>query len=91
MLISKYIEDNFYVAINSKNTSYSYLGKEYDNDIVYLYLEIANIKKIKSIEVTDTMLMDYFPNQKNIVKLKANDSKKTLFLTKDKNKESYTF
>ena len=90
-LIIKYIEDNFYVTINSTNTSYNYLGKEYDNDIVYLYLEITNIKKIKNIEVNDTMLMDYFPTQKNIIKLKANNSKKTLFLTKDKNKEGYTF
>ncbi|MET2984919.1 DUF6702 family protein [Aureibaculum conchae] len=90
-LIIKYIEDNFYITINSKNTSYNYLGKEYDNDIVYLYLEITNIKKMNSIEVNDTMLMDYFPTQKNIIKLKANNSKKTLFLTKNKNKESYTF
>lgn len=90
-LINKYIIDNFKVNINSKNTSYSYLGKEYENDIVYLYLEIVNIKKIESIEITDTMLMDYFPTQKNIIKLNANNIKKTLFLTKHQNKDSFTF
>ncbi|MDY7394005.1 DUF6702 family protein [Aureibaculum sp. 2210JD6-5] len=90
VLISSYIEDNFKIEINSKINPYKYLGKEYENDIVYLYLELKNINKINSIQITDTMLMDYFPEQKNIVKLNINDIKKTLLLTKDKNKVKFT-
>lgn len=90
-LIYKYIRDNFKVTINSKNSPYEYLGKEYENDIVYLYLELKKIKTINSIEITDTMLIEYFPSQKNIVKLNINNKKKTFFLTADENKDILSF
>ncbi|WP_117882591.1 DUF6702 family protein [Aureibaculum luteum] len=90
-LISKYIKDNFKIKIDSKIYNYQYLGKEYENDIVYIYLELSNIKSIKSIEISDTMLMEYFPSQKNIIKLNINDVKKTFFLTEEASKDILNF
>lgn len=90
-LIRQYVKDHFKIEINSKNNAYQYLGKEYESDIVYLYLELKNIKKIKSIEISDTMLMEHFPEQKNIVKLNINNTKKTFFLTADENKDILSF
>lgn len=90
-LISEYVKDNFGIKINSAVTLYNYIGKEYENDIVYLYLEINNIKAITNIEITDDMLIDYFPSQKNIVKLNINDVKKTFFLTAEENKGILNF
>lgn len=90
-LINNYIGNNFKVIIDSKETAFKYLGKEYDNDIVFLYLEVTDVKKINTIEIQNTMLMDYFSTQKNIIKLNINDKKKTFLLTKEHNKDSYTF
>ncbi|MBJ2172637.1 peptidase E [Aureibaculum sp. A20] len=90
-LISKYIKDNFKIKIDSKLYPFQYLGKEYENDIVYIYLELSSIKSIHSIEISDTMLMKYFPSQKNIIKLNINDVKKTFFLTEEAPKDILNF
>lgn len=90
-LISKYIDSNFTIKINDKILDYEYLGKEYKNDLVYLYLQLENIKAIHTIEITDTMLMDYFPAQKNIIKLIINDVKKTFLLTEKETSDIYSF
>ena len=82
-LIKEYIDSKFQLVINDTIKNSTYLGKEYDNDVVYLYLESKNIKHILSIQIRDNMLMEQFPNQKNIIKLQINNTKKTFFLTKN--------
>ena len=88
-LINNYIISNFLVKINSK--SYKYIGKEYENDIAYLYLELENVKIINSIKITDTMLMDYFLTQKNIVKLDINDVEKNFHANRKRKSRQVQF
>jgi len=76
-----YLREHFKISINNEPKIYDYIGKEYDNDIVRFYLEISNIKELKSIEVTNTSLFRDFENQQNIIKIKANNSNKTFYLT----------
>ena len=90
-LISKYISTKFNVKINNLDTTYFYLGKEYENDVVYLYLELKNIDQINSIEIKNNMLMEMFPEQKNIIKLNINSLKKTFLLTNQKDKDLLKF
>ena len=59
--IINYIQDNFIVKINSQNKSYQYLGKEYEKDVVFLYLEVKDIEAIQSIGIKNSMLMNIFP------------------------------
>jgi hypothetical protein len=82
----KYLSEHLLVSINSKNESYKYIGKEYDGDIVRFYVEISNIKEFKSIEITNNILINEFPDQKNIVKIKVKDFNKTFYLNKSNNK-----
>ncbi len=90
-LINNYINTKFKVKINSIEKKYSYLGKEYEDDVVFLYLEITNIEVINSIEIKNNMLMEMFSAQKNIIKLNINNSKKTFLLTNQKDKDSLTY
>jgi len=91
ILINRYVSDKFTVEINDHEKSYSYLGKEYENDVVYLYLELKNIELINSIEIKNRMLMEIFPDQKNIIKLTINKTKKTFLLTSQKDKDLLKF
>lgn len=83
---NEYLSEHLLVSINSKNESYKYIGKEYDGDIVRFYLEISNIKEFKSIEITNNILINEFPEQKNIVKIKVKDFNKTFYLNKSNTK-----
>ena len=90
-LIINYVSKKLEVTINSNKKAYSFLGKEYNNDEIYIYLEIENVEFIKAIEIKNSMLMEIFPEQQNIIKLYINNAKKTFLLTKQKDKDSLKF
>lgn len=87
----KYLNEHLLISINGKNQPYKFIGKEYDGDIVRFYLEINNIKELKSIEVTNNILINEFDNQKNIVKIKVKDFNKTFYLNKSNDKSLLKF
>lgn len=82
----KYLQEHFKVLINGKEENYKYIGKEYDGNIIYFYLEINNIESVKSIEVQNDILVAHFPDQQNLVKAKINNERKSLFLDKKNDK-----
>lgn len=90
-IIDNYLIGKFKVKINNAEKIYSFIGKEYENDVVYLYLEIKNIETINVIEIKNNVMMEIFPEQKNIIKLNINNIKKTFFLTKQKESDLLTF
>ncbi len=85
--LSLYIRQKFSIKINDRDINYTYLGKEYDNDVMYIYLDISDIKEIKSIEVTSRMLYEEFPEQQNYVKLNIDGTRKTFILLKDSDRD----
>ncbi|APY07864.1 peptidase E [Winogradskyella sp. J14-2] len=78
--MKRYLEDKLKISINGKAYNFSFIGKEYKEDITYCYLEIENIKSIKSIRVTNRTLFDILPEQQNIVRLKLLDRNKSFLL-----------
>ena len=87
----KYLNEHLQFAVNGKNQLYNYIGKEYDGDIVRFYIEILGIKELKTIEVTNNILINEFPDQKNIVKIKVKDFNKTFYLNKSNDKSLLKF
>lgn len=87
----KYLNEHLQISVNGKNQLFKYIGKEYDGDIVRFYLEITNIKELKSIEVFNNILTEDFSDQKNIVKIKVKDFNKTFYLNKSNNKSLLKF
>jgi hypothetical protein len=87
----KYLNEHLQISVNGKIQPYKFIGKEYDGDIVRFYLEINNIKILKSIEVTNNILIQEFDNQKNIVKIKVKDFNKTFYLNKSNDKSLLKF
>jgi len=82
----KYVRDHIQFNIDGKPVEYQFLGKEYEGDIVYFYLEIKSIEHIHSIEIKNTLLIDFFPKQQNLVKSKVNSVHKSVLLTKGNDK-----
>jgi len=89
--LETYITQKFKVNINDEDKVYRYLGKEYDNDVVFFYLEISDIENINKIVVQNSMLFEEFEEQENYVKLNINNIKKTFILIKANDKEMLKF
>lgn len=82
----KYLDTHFKVKINKEFKQFNFLGKEYDGSVVFFYLEIENITNVKSVEVENSVLFSYFPDQQNIIKIKVNGDSKSLILTQENDK-----
>ncbi len=57
--IVDYLKNNLKLAVNNQKVSYNYIGKEYNGDIVFFYLEIENISHLKSIDIKNMLLLKY--------------------------------
>ncbi|WP_109299843.1 DUF6702 family protein [Aquimarina sp. AU474] len=80
--IKKYFDQKINFLINGKEASFTYLGKEYEDDLIIFYLEIENISSLESLEISNQILMDLFEEQQNIVHVKKENNRKSLILEK---------
>ncbi len=80
-----YLYDHIEIKVDGVAQDFYYLGKEQSDDImgIYSYLEIENVSAFSTIEITNSLLMDIFDDQKNIINVKVdNKSKAFHILTK---------
>lgn len=89
--VKKYLHEKIDISINGQPKAISFIGKKYDDDIMYCYLEIENIASIKSFEIKNKVLFDLFDDQKNIVRTNINDKNKTFVLIPEKDKGLLNF
>lgn len=91
LYIERYLTEKLKIKINGKETSLSFIGKEYDVDIMKCYLEIEDIGSIESMEIKNKVLFDLFDDQQNIVKTKINSKQKSFILISQNDKAVLNF
>jgi hypothetical protein len=79
----KYLRDKLQFTIDGTQKKFIYIGKEYENDLVYFYLEIENINQVKTIKINNKILIKHFPDQQNLVKTTIGKTNKSVLLNKD--------
>ncbi|MDC8000768.1 hypothetical protein POV26_06950 [Aequorivita todarodis] len=81
--LKNYILQKLNIKINGKSVKLDYIGKEYDTDMLVAYIEVKDVKKLKTIEIENKVLMEMFPEQQNIIHLKTSKSRRSLILDRD--------
>lgn len=76
-LLFRYIKTHFKILVNKHPGQLDYIGYEKEEESVWVYMEVANIIKPKSIVVENTILFDFLPLQTNIVHMEVNGTKKS--------------
>ena len=82
----KYLKQKLHLKINNISRNFTYIGKEYDGDLIYLYLEIENVTEINSIEIENKILITHFPKQQNLIKTKVGQNHKSILLIAENDK-----
>ena len=69
----QYLNKHFILKIDGESRTYNYLGKEISEDLLSLwcYLEIEGVSQIRSLGVTNDILMETYDDQQNIVQVKG--------------------
>jgi hypothetical protein len=81
ILVKEYLSNNFSIKVNNQLKPMSFLSKEIDGDELICYFSIKEISKIDSIEVFNTLLLDCFADQQNMITVVVLGVKKSFLLT----------
>ncbi|MEO1053937.1 MAG: DUF6702 family protein [Bacteroidota bacterium] len=84
-MLKDYYAESFEIMLGKKPAEIKYLGSEIDKDVMWCYLEVQKVKKVENIQVSNTILMDLFDDQTNIIHVSYDGKIKTMKL-QDKNR-----
>ncbi len=81
-LFQNYFKEKLKFTIDQEPKAFNYIGIEFEGDLVFIYMEINNVTNPKQFEISNTILLQNFEDQKNIVKVKLNNKRKSDILNK---------
>ncbi len=82
-LIKQYILKKLHIQVNHKEMPLTYIGKEYDIDVLKAYIEINQVSSLQLLEIENKLLMEKFPKQQNIIHFKWGKNRNSLLLNID--------
>lgn len=87
-VLKKYLSENFTIKINGQSKAITFLSKEVESgDVLVCYSRIKDIEKFKTIEISNTILVDWNAEQQNITHISAFGTKKSVLFTESSRKE----
>lgn len=86
-LMKNYFNENFSIKVNSKSKPTVYLDKEVEDDVIILYHVIRDVSKINSLEIKNTTLFDFLPEQQHIIHTQISGKKLSALLTFENREE----
>ena len=89
--LKKYIGQKMKIQLDGKPYKLNYIGKEYENDLALIYIEIPNVPEFKNIRIKNAILTDMFSEQKNLVHVEYKGETKSLILTSGKDEDLIIF
>jgi hypothetical protein len=80
--IDQYVHKHFVVTTSrNQKVNYQYVGKEKEGDAIWIYLEMPVNESLKGSKIQNSVLMDSFNDQTNIVNIFVNNEKKSYLFT----------
>ncbi len=80
--LKMYLQRKFKVSIDSIEMPIHFLGSTLQDGFLVLLLEVPVNKSFKSVQIKNTLLMDLFDEQKNIIHFLYENKKESFILTK---------
>ena len=83
--VEEFYRTNIAVKLDGALQQLTYLGREYQDDLLVVYAELNLVKNdFQNIEIDAQFLTDFLPTQQNIFHLSSPVSKKSFLLSKEK-------
>jgi len=90
-MVSDYVLKHISVKLDGKVQKMNFLGMEREDPALICYIEIENIKKFKTIEVRNDIIMETHDDQSSIVHVTYKGPIKSMRLTKENPVGAITF
>jgi hypothetical protein len=90
-MASKYLADHIKLSLDNKAQKIEYLGHEREGEAFIFYFVVNKVKKWKTIQVLNNVIMETYDDQSNLVHVTVQENVKSLRLTRDKSADKLTF
>lgn len=90
-ILKEYLKQVIAININGKSVKINYIGREYEADLMFCYMEINDFSSVSKISIENKFFLDYIDSQQNIVHVKLSGERKSMLLDKDKPKGLLNF
>lgn len=89
--ISEYLQAKLEFAVNGKLQPYQFIGKEMEDGVMWLYLEITGVEHFERLGVRCSLLTEVYETQSNIIQVEKNKQIKSILLNRKKTTGTLVF
>ena len=86
-----YFQQHLELNLNGTDVTPSVLGKEYQDDQLLLYLEIAGVAELQTLAVSNRILFEELEGQLNIVRIKTRTKRKSFLQSQGRARDVFRF
>ncbi|HQZ24288.1 MAG TPA: hypothetical protein PLD18_03220 [Flavobacterium sp.] len=91
LLLEEYLSGCFTIKVNGQVKPLNFLSKEIDGEELVCYWNIKNISKINNLEIYNSVLIEYFSDQQNMINVTVLGVKKSFLLTNSTTSKSLKY
>ncbi len=88
-LVNAYLQEHFKIKLDGKARPLKLLGHEIEDVAIICYIEVENVRKVKSMDVFNDLITETYGDQSNIVHVTFNGPVKSVRLLRDKPSETF--
>jgi hypothetical protein len=90
-MTGNYLRNHFKISLDGKAQKINYLGHEQEDAALIFYIEVSNVKKWKTIQIQNDIIMETHADQSNLVHITVQEKIRSLRLTKNNPVDKLTF
>ena len=89
--VKKYVNNNFDIAVNGVAKNLTFTGSQVNGESVWVYYETTGVENISTLKIKNTLLLNSYPKQINIVNVAYKGSQKTMTFQRGKEVNEVSF
>lgn len=89
--VKKYVNNRFSVAANGSNLRLTFTGSQVNGESVWVYFEASGVSNISSLKINNSILLETFPKQVNIVNIAYKGNQKTMTFQRGRESNEVNF
>lgn len=89
--VKKYVNNNFDVFVNGTNRNLTFTGSQVNGESVWVYYEAVNVESISTLKIKNSILLEAYPRQLNLVNIAYKGSQKNMTFQRGKETAEVSF
>ena len=82
--VKKYVNNNFVVTVNGAHKNLTFTGSQVNGESVWVYFEAQGVSDLSSLKIKNSILLNSYPKQVNIVNIAYKGNQKTMTFQRGK-------